>query len=315
MHFRYWKILAVAAAQIVFGTKSYAADFCPYMYAFCEKAKASKSISGGAYPSFADMVNLNPASAPTIPTPVGLEAIYNTSGSGNSKPDYNLSLIKGFERIGTAASTNSENTFYSYNLVQAFQGTQYRDMAERILAEKTILPTINFALATVLFPETFANFITPSIGVTARYNKTTKNLDKGWGLSLNSKFLSAGVSGYNSAEYNSMGIPATKTTIYNVGLKLSVFNFDYTQLRYETKNLNWSRGFRVFSEPVHIYTATLNFDSVLLTTAHREAINILDEKVTTTLLSGQIRISKSIALLALYNYIPGATSVGLDYFF
>src|SRR3990167_7522626 len=130
--------------------KAEGALVCRYVFEACESRPAYKTISGGPYPAFADMFNINPASIPVVDAPLGVEGIASTSGNRYAKEDINFALIKGFQRFGTAASSNSDNTFYSYNLVHAYQGTPYRDDIERAAAEGSVLPTINLGASFAL---------------------------------------------------------------------------------------------------------------------------------------------------------------------
>jgi hypothetical protein len=94
----------------------YFKDYQPEFYRrYCNGGPTSGSLPniGGALASFSDAFNLNPASIPTHPTPLGVELIATPSTTPYGGTNYNFAVIHGFQRFGAALSTNSDNTFYS----------------------------------------------------------------------------------------------------------------------------------------------------------------------------------------------------------
>jgi hypothetical protein len=295
-------ILLVAASRAM------AASPCYFLSVPCDANSASSTISGGAYPSFADMFNLNPASIPTLPTPIGVEVIASNT-LGTSKTDVNLALIKGYDRAGAALSTNSDRTFYTYNLAQALQGNNYQNDVQDMLASQSIMPTVNLGGALALVIERVSRYSVPTLGVNLKYNRATQGFDYGAGTSINSKHLSMGVSYTRNSAFS--GMAGTTTTVTSLGFKYKVLNVDFTMIYYRSLDETLAT-FSVFSHPAQIATATLNLTQLLLTVAYRRVVTIASDQLEMMHVSVQYKASKHLSISYLYNYIPGTQSLGMQ---
>ncbi len=316
---RQYTTIGISSALAFFAaTSAYASSPCYFLSVPCDATAAETTVSGGAYPSFADMFNINPASIPTISTPVGVEAIASTSGSAKQTPDFNFAFIKGYQRIGTAIASNSDNTFYSYNLVQASQNTSYGTTVSQALAQNTVMPTLNIGTAIALvenkLQEQAKRFITPSLGLNLRYNKVTRGWDFGYGLSGSSKYFSVGLSYIANRGSRSIGYPDTSTTTFSLGTKLQHLNFEYTALYYRTSDPTLKTN-PAFSNAVQIFTGSAQFGRVFPSMAYRRATNIDGASVGLLLVSLQYQLSDRFVAALLHNYLPGSSSAGLQVFF
>lgn len=281
----------------------------------CNSQPTAGSItSGAAFPSFADMFNLNPASIPTVETPVGVEGVVSTSSSGSTQQP-NFSILKGFNSFGAAASSNSDNTFYTYNLDQAFRGVNASATTiSTQTAHDSVMPTVNLGSALALVFDSIKDTFVPSLGVNARYNKVIKNFELGLGLTLSFGHFTFGLSTISNKGDTATGIPTTNTTTYSFGFQFSPIHFDYTVLLYTTKDPTLST-LTLFSQPVTIYTASADLGIFHPTLGYRTAYNILGEKTTLTLLSLLVTITDHFALTVMSNYVPGSKSLGAQVFF
>ena len=261
------------------------------------------------------MFNVNPASIPTIPTPLGVEVIASSVGEVNAKPNMNFALIKGFSRVGTAVSTSSDNTFYSYNLAQGFIGSPSRASFEESLSQhSTTTPTINLGSAVSLLQEQAQKFVTPTMGLVARFNKLSKAWDYGIGTSINSEHVTMGLSSIRTRGDRAVGVPETTTTTGNFGLKLSKLNIEYTLLYYRTTDVT-VMTLPIFNDPVQIFTASYQWNSFIATGAYRAVTNIVGKRAYLWLVALQYQFNSHFALSYLSNYVPDTKSLGLQLFF
>lgn len=228
--------------------------------------------------------------------------------------NYNFAFIKGFQRVGTAVSSNSDNTFYSYNLAQGYIGNPYKSAFDKKVAAYSVLPTINVGSAMALLDEKLKPIMSPNLGIVARYNKISKAWDYGVGASANSEYVTVGVSSIRTKGEKSLGFPETTTSTASFGLKIMKFNFEYTVLYYRTEDPT-VMSLPIFTDPVKIVTASLQLKSFIGTAAYRTAKNIMGDQAYLWLLSLQYQFTNHFALSYLSNYIPGTKSVGLQIFF
>jgi hypothetical protein len=308
------QLLFIALATIL-GQKAHAAETCWFLSVPCNSSPQQQTVSGGAYPTFGDMFNVNPGSIPTIPTSVGVEAISSTTGDANAKPLINVAVIKGFQRVGTALSTNSENTFYTYNLAQAYQNTAAQSPLERQVADASVMSTVNLGAALAIVANQLKRISIPTLGLNLRYNTAARSWDPGFGLSVNSKHFDLGFSQYSGKARTPQTSMTTKTTTATVGAKFEYLNLEYTYLSYKANDIGLATRSAVFHNPVHIFTGVLQMKEVYFTLGRRLAFNMDDRRVALTLLALQIQFSGKFAFSYMLNYVPGASSIGFQAFF
>ncbi len=287
-------------------TNARAASPCFFISVPCESSPDRGAVTGGAFPAFADMFNLNPASIPTVETPVGIEAIASASGRLDSEPTYNFSIIKGFKRIGAALSSNSENTFYNYNLEQAAQGTQFQSY----FGQRS---TLNLGSAFALLEDELKQYMSPALGLGARYNQVTGDLDLSFGASLSSKYLSLGVSTHSTRGDPMTGYPNTQTTTLSAEFRLGWLSVDYTLIYYGTSD-PIARQHPIFGTPTRIATIGVQKGGFWATAAYRRTVDLDGAERSLLLGSVQYQFFSKLSAGYLYNYVPGSQSLGIQLF-
>ncbi|HUP56872.1 MAG TPA: hypothetical protein VM598_05420 [Bdellovibrionota bacterium] len=269
---------------------------------YCEGTNKRVQL-GGAAASFADAFNLNPSSIPTKPTPIGVEVIATSFSSNYAGSNYNFAVIRGFQRIGAAISTNSDNTFYSNKIPQGPQANPYVVPDSGISVDSAI-PTINFGTSLNLASYSRDEFASPSIGGSIRYNRLTGGVTLGLGASFNSRYLTIGISGNQDGASAS----SAKQIFYTatVGVRFSFLQVDYNYI----ENSDESVG-----GPIHLGTATAAAGPLLLTAAGRTFTDVFGSSEFQEHFAIQFRINRFLSLGYLYNYIPGTQSLGAQLFF
>lgn len=270
------------------------------------------SSSGSANPSKSDGFSVNPSGIPTETTAFGLEGIWSSAGTNYPKTSLNTSIIKGYQRVGSALTSGNGHTFYSFNLLQAHQETGFQTSAEKVAAESTAEGTTNIGGALALVRNSAKAKLVPTLGASARYNKLTKTWGPGYGVTLNSKFLSLGWGAWTSAGSVALGIPETSASNLNASARFGNVNVEYTYINYSAKGLPTIMA--DYSHPVSILTGSLAIKRCIFTVAKRQAVNILNSPISLMLFAFQLQVSSHIALAYLHNYIPGAYSLGLQIF-
>lgn len=288
--------------------QAYAKDMChflrttrgDYLDTPCTRGSQETTVAG-SFPSFADSVNLNPASIPTMRTPVGVEVIASNANVAVAGAKYNVALIKGFRKMGAAISTDSDTTFFNHGLYQA-SGTSSSSSS----SADAVMPSLNLgaALAGLLSTKQESSFL-PSYGVVARYNRVRQKWGHGLGASFNSKYLTIGGSAVSEKNSDSS---ITTFGAYSAGLKVHAFQADYTYLTY-------GKGSSFLTNaPTHIVSAAIRFRGFWLEYAFKQYVDASGTTATKMLIGSQVQLGKFLALGYLYNYIPGAHSLGAQIF-
>ena len=272
----------------------------PLMYElFCHGGSSSKPA--GANSTFSDSFNINAASLPTEPSSYGLEMIGSRLRNNNDIWSPTFSLVKGFHRFGTGISTSSNSTFYGNDVVQRANGAPLVDSFKPHETAKGHITDLNLGTS---FAFLQSKALSLQLGLSARYNKTTNKWGGGPAVVLIWPNLTLGAGLTREKVSNSLDWIEFLSLF--ASKRISVFEFEYTFL----KN---SGGYSL--HPVHILTIGLNIRRLLLTGAARR-LNYLrtQGEVTQYYFGAQYLFSKSVSAGVLYNYIPGANSVGFQYF-
>jgi len=302
---------------LLWAFEALAADPC--FYGLCRKdPEADQSVIGGSLPSYIDSYNLNPASIPVTPTPFGLEFVESSSGANTSKWNSNLGFVKGLRGIGAAISNVSDNSFYSYNLVQASRGgaaalnaANAYAAGQAVSAVSTVRESVNFGSALALPLFGLRKYFAPNVGLNLKLDEKTGLLNTGWGFAFDTKFVSVGLgSSGNNVPAGTIGTKTTTTSL-DVAFKVPHFNADFTELFYGT-SATAIQNLPPFKTPVRIYTAGLEFVGVSFTSAYRKAAGIDGQAVQDFLLSLQVQIAKHFSGTFIHNYIPGSNSLALS---
>lgn len=301
---------------------AHAADMCFLYEEFCP-GYFREALPGGSYPAFSDTFNLNPAAIPTTTTPFGVEAVYS-SGGGATKG--NFAIIKGLPQFGLGIANVNDDSFYSYNLLQGLKGTSgLTDQIYGYSPADSAMASMNFGTAVSPFPKTILDILPlPVLGVNLRFNQLTRRWDWQYGASINTKYITVGLSHRKSegsqsnnsiyAGYLTQGIPTIINRTFTVGLNLPHFSADYTLLKIETE-ASGLKILKMFNNPVRIITGRIQFGWFSAVVAQRETYNASDYKVTTTLIGAQYLLAQTVSIGLHHNYVPGGTSASLQVLF
>jgi hypothetical protein len=180
----------------------------------------------GAFSSFADAFNLNPSSIPTFELPVGVEYI-SSFKPGLSRN--NFALIKGFDRIGAALSSNSDETFFSdsSNATSTLTSGGYLDA----LSPSANVPTLSLGTALgIMLPKFLEKVASAKLGAMLRLNKDTGSLSPGGGLAIFVGPVNAGISVIGDPKTTVSGSNSAYMT-YNLGVELGVGQLEYVRIQ------------------------------------------------------------------------------------
>lgn len=222
--------------------------------------------SGGGSPSSGGRVRINPSAVPTE-AGFGIEGIF-------FKDSVDVALVRGLGRVGAAISpSNSEDTFFGPPAIEVPE-----DFLERNVELKKY-PSQKYTLATAvsLFDNKGSGLRANSLklGLMGKYNKYTKNISPGGGLSATLGFLTFGGSYYkDETQYQpdleeSLRPPAYLYNVrtYNVGIFLNSLILDYSYL--EMHEQNPQEGQPEIMARVNLYTASLMWKGFILTGSKR----------------------------------------------
>lgn len=273
-------------------------DIDCYIEGGCDRSSSS-SVS----PSSGAQVKINPSAVPTEQG-MGLEGIY-------FKNEVDLSLVRGNGRMGASISpSNSENTFFgspalelSSDLIQRKEYRQKYPNQKVTLATAFNLkkPTGSGIKKTAL-----------KLGVMGKYNKLSKNVAAGAGLSGILGPFDFGYSLYDDETQIDYGSDIKenykyRVKTYNIGLHLTSLVLVYSNLYLETPDQS-------YVAKVNLYTASLTLRRFILTGSKRieDSPALAYNYENQTLETKQIKeeyfggiqyvFSKNITMGLLYNY-------------
>lgn len=256
----------------------------------CGDRVRSNSV-GGSFPLLFDAFNVNSATLPTYPTPLGVE----TSISGGNA---NFSLIKGIDDIGFGSSVSqTKNTFFSSQ--SNLETTLVEEQVQGESAGESNDDNLKFGTSYALFGKK-GSWFQLSLGLSGVYDQNTSKIDFETGLVLKSKILSLG---YSFVEKNS----GEKVTGLSAGLKLSYFYFDYTY--FEAKKNESTVTTRIFSANfatggLQISYAFRKQENSIVTEQVKDAFKSLGIKYDEvhTMLGASYRFSNKISVGFFTNY-------------
>ncbi len=321
---------------ILFANPVNAKDLCeeyanytplPSWYTEVCNGPARKGLSqiGGAYSSFGDAFNLNPASIPTAKTPIGVEYITSFSGSGTKS---SFALIKGFGTVGTAMTTNSDETFYGNNVFQTQSGQLAFDANGNPIpapSTTTRLPTLNLGSALSLdklidFKKLVPFDLASNLGVVAKYNKMSGGFTNGYGFGFSLWKLSFGIS-YTRDPQTAFSPEVNYTTI-TLGLKTSICQIEWVTINSQSlsQTMYDSFGFPIGVSSYSVRPATMitisgKLGGLLLTGAARSFQDALGANHSQYHAAVEYIISPKVALEYLNNYVIDHQSLGLQVLF
>lgn len=233
--------------------------------------------SAGSSSSEGTSINSNPSGLPTEQTSYGLEGIGSFIRSNPVSLGSQFSLIKGFQKLGTFKTRETSQG----KITDVGFGTSFE-----IARSKKGIP---YAL---------------KLGLSARYNKLTGTVGGGGGLTCDLGLLTfgAGIAREKLSNY----LERTWLLSADIGLHFFIFDLNYQVLK---------NSGAVELQPVHIWSLTAKIGRFMITGAERHLNYFSTGDVVQHHAALQIHVSKQVSIGLLYNYIPGATSGGLQYYF
>lgn len=283
--------------------KAQASDIKCYLLNQCTHWRRTNT---SANPSTGSQLKINPSAVPTEKG-WGIEGIYY-------KEDTDLSFVRGNGRMGAAISpSNSEETFFGPPGFESFQDLWDRKYnKEKFESQKY---TLAAAFNLVEKNGSGTDKYNLKLGLMAKYNKLSKAVSPGGGLSGAIGPISFGYSIYDDQTYMDYGIYSTppsevykyRVHTYNFGIFLSSLALDYSNLRLENDD-------KTFTSTVHLITANLSLGRFIFTASQRkedspswaynyETDQLEPKKYKEDYFGGiQFNFTSNIMLGVLYNY-------------
>ncbi len=289
--------------------------------------KRGLSKIGGAYSSFGDAFNLNPASIPTVKTPLGVEYINSFSG-GTSKRS--VAIIKGFGHVGTALTTNSDETFYGNSVFQTPSGQTAVDANGNVLppppSTSTNIPTFNLGSALSidsilnmkkLIPFDFAS----NLGIVAKYNQSAGTFTNGLGVGFGLWKFSFGLS--ITRDPRTTYTPEVDYTTFTAGFKTSFCQIEFVtisshslaQTMYDPSGNSIGLSRAQTYQPAKMLTFSSKIGGFMLVAAARAYQDVVGVNYTQYHAAVEYIVSPKVALQYLNNYVVNHQSIGLQVLF
>lgn len=317
------RLIAAMGLVLIFGSvAAHAKDLCreyanytplPKWYPeLCSKGGGGsfKAKVGGAYSTFGDAFNLNPAAIITSKIPLGVEYVRSWSGSSTGKN--NFAFIKGLGHVGAAITTNSDETFYGNSVFQT-PGSTYDPLnpTANSLTE-SFFPTLNFGTALDVghFLERYKlDFLSSiTVGLMGKYNKTTKAFTPAFGFTWQIWFLTFGYS-YTQDPANGTS-PTARYDTFTLGVKTSIFQLEGVLISNKAELYGIS-----LVRPAFFVTLSSKIGPLLISGAFRSYQDVLQTSRTQYHFAIDYLLTPKIAIGYLENYVVDHHSLGLQVMF
>jgi hypothetical protein len=253
----------------------------------------------------ANSFSINPAWLPTQESPMGLETIYSMISMHPWLGNLDLSIIKGFNKIGAGVATASENTFYANDVIQRATGPSKLTTFNPHETPQGHLTDLNTGVSFDIGggENKKGDSIGTELGFSARYNHVTDTVGGGPGILFNWHKLSWGG-----------GITKEKvaTNLENVTFFTGEVAVNTYPLEFAYDILMNHGGYAL--GPVHIFTLTASAGKLTLTYAVRFLTYTREGYISQSHVAVQYFISKHLSGGLLYNYIPGSGSLAMQFY-
>ena len=297
----FWSSAAVA---------SYPCEFYPAVTADC-----NHSAPQAALPSYSDAFNLNPASIPTLPTPVGAEWRALSTFASGAGFNQSLALLKGSKGLGFALATNDDEGFYTFNFEQAVLGGVVPTGVSSALAAHTVSETVNLGLSVGPWIDVLEKYFHASVAGQARYNRDSKLVDPEIGLALSGRYLSVGLSQTRKRGLGST--PAETLTTWTAAFALGPIHIEYTELDYDSSLAALGGVYaKIAHQTVPIVTGSIDLNKkIFLKGAYRNYLDVRNSQISQGMAAIQFRPWSKLIAGYSYNEIRGAHTLMAQYFF
>ncbi len=293
-------LFAPSSAYAESACEQYARE-APQTYKVVCGKRADATKPPGAASTYSSAFNISPAAIPTSPSPYGLEVIGSVLRSSPNEFGPTFAFIKGYRRFGTGISTSRNNTFYGNDIVQRAYGTPSVVSLKSPEAQRGKAIDLNLGTSFSLF--SIPKGPSPKLGLSLRYNNTTNTWGGGPGLMVNWGRITLGA-GFTREKVSNYLSPVVFYALI-ASTRISIFEIEYNLLKNQGGlSLNpvhiLSLSTTIYNFVITGAVRTLQFTNYGQTVQHHAAIQYL--------------MTRNIHVGALYNFIPGATSLGLQFF-
>jgi hypothetical protein len=313
--------LCLVIIMLFFSSTSQARDLCeeyanwmplPKWYpASCDPSGRMRSSLGGAYSTFADAFNLNPAAIITKFTPYGAEYIYSKTETGSNS---NFALLKGYGKAGVALTTSSDETFYGNGLFYKFADARGKQISA--VPALGTFPTVNLGTAVDLI-KMFADgklntSILPTIGTMIKFNKATNSFQYGIGAGLQIWKMSLGYSRNQDPE--TKYTPLTRSETVTLGIKVARIRIEGV-IVFVNQIAETVTGTLVQPSSSKFLTVSGNLSRLSITAAYRNFYNSLNQQTNGYHFSLNLSVTPQMSVQYLHNYVETGRSLGIQYIF
>jgi hypothetical protein len=212
-----------------------------------------------------------------------------------------FSIVKGFKKFGTGISTGANNTFYGDDVVQRLSGEPELTTFKPPETARGGFTNLNLGTSVSLTDGNRGPKI--RLGLSVRYNKITDSWGGGPAIQLLWTHFTLGA-GFTDERVSNL-LPKTRFGSYQASVRAWILELEGSLL---TNDASPALG------NVRILTLTATVRKLLLTVAQRKLNYLSEGEVLQRHYAVQYLFSKHFSGGFLYNYIPGATSIGLQYF-
>jgi hypothetical protein len=273
----------------------------PELYKLICTEGSAGTKPAGANSTFSDAFNINAGALPTEPSSYGFESIGSYLRADTSTLGGNYSLIKGYHRFGTGISTSGNNTFYGNDVYERLHGTPEVTSFNPQETSKGHFVDLNLGTSFLIYDP--SDGPRARLGISARYNNITNTWGWGPGLMVSWDYFTIGA-GYTHEQVSNT-LPTLLFESFLVSAHVSLFELEYTVLNAPAQtNLS----------AIQILTLTTKLGRLNLTGAIRFLDYLSTGRISQTHFALQYMFNKSFSAGLLYNYIPGANSVGTQFF-
>ena len=188
----------------------------------CGDSVTIASSVGRTLPVLTDSVRFNPASIPSVLTPIGVEATYSTKTVGDHH--FQPSLIKGFPGVGFSLVSWTENDFATPN-IQAIIKSVYNNFYSSYQGSTGTGYRFGGSFALPFIP--FAHI---AIGASMGKGRVPNSQSLAYGITADSGFLSLGYA--QNSETLVRGLPLGVTKTISGGLSYGGFYLGLSQMKF-----------------------------------------------------------------------------------
>jgi hypothetical protein len=250
----------------------------------------------GAQNTLSDALKINTSSIPTGPTGYGVEALYSILKRNPTPDNLRFGLVRGFNRAGAALSLGSGDTFYENDILRR----QYHE--PNLENFEFYNPSLNIGAAATLVQ--FTKGVQLKLGLSAHYVDSTESWGGGTSILFETPWISVGtgISRLRVAD----DIPRINFISSLARLRLFLLELEYNRLdSQDTFDLG----------PVQIVTASLRMRAAIATFARRHSRYARFGKVFQNYYAFQYLFNDNLSLGYINNYVPGAHTFALQFFF